>query len=126
MVCKFLDSMHILKDFFLTYEFDSRVRLNYVFEEGEGFPQAKLSDCLMWHYMKKCFQELHRLKLNGIVVQEMHPDNIHLMIRDNVECVFFAALIYKLNLPSIFTDKFIPIQGCLEFMEPKLIQGTLQ
>jgi hypothetical protein len=75
-VCKFLDQSHMLKDFFLTYEFDSRIRLNYVFQEGEPFPSSKISDCMAWKLMKKCFKELHRLKLNGIVVQEMHPDNV--------------------------------------------------
>ena len=78
-ICRLLDQGHLLKDFFLTYEFDSRIRLNYVFEEGETFPTTKLNDAAVWSLMKKCFKQLHQLRLNGVVVQELHPDNIQII-----------------------------------------------
>lgn len=75
-ICRYLDSKKLLIDFFLTYEFDSRLRLNYVFSEGDQFPSLKCNDWIIWSYMKKSVKALLCLKLNGIVVQEMHPNNI--------------------------------------------------
>ena len=34
-ICKYMDNEGLLVNFFLTNEFDSRVRLNYVIENGE-------------------------------------------------------------------------------------------
>ena len=67
-ICRYLDSQGLLLDFFLTYEFDSRVRLNYVFDEGDQFTTFKKNDWLIWSYMKRGLKALLKLKLNGIVI----------------------------------------------------------
>jgi len=63
--------------------------------------------------LKRSLKTLNNLRINGIIVQEMCPE----VIAYNGKQVVFYTICSKSNMPSIFSDKFVPIAGNPEFSD---------
>lgn len=120
-VTKYLDGQkNQLKDFFLTHEYDGKIRLNHVFDEHEPF--SKGSDGYLFRLLKNSVKELNKLKLNGMLVSEMQPDVMRVHGMD----VQYLTVITKNNLPSVFCDRFVGFIGNAEYFDQKMLQGKEQ
>jgi hypothetical protein len=51
-----------LQGFFLTFEFDSRVRLNYVFQEYTELPMHGVSEGRVWELMNLALKAIIHLQ----------------------------------------------------------------